>query len=62
MGHTCGIKITVKLHKILHRALINKTGMIKMIMNVLSLGEVVATGMDVTSIPRKQLRGPKSDI
>jgi hypothetical protein len=53
MAHTCGIKITVKLHKIVHRALINKTGMIKMIMNVLSLGEVVAIGMDVTSIPRK---------
>jgi hypothetical protein len=53
MGHACGIKISVKLHKNVHRALINKTDMIKKIMKVLSLGEVVAVRYGCDLYPKK---------
>jgi hypothetical protein len=40
----CGMKTGVKLHRSVHRVVISKTNMIKKIINVLSLGEVVAVG------------------
>jgi hypothetical protein len=48
-----GTKTSVKLHRSVHKAVISNTCMIKKIMNVLSLGELVPLGVDVTSILRK---------
>jgi hypothetical protein len=45
-----GTKTSVKLHRSVHKAVISNTCMIKKIMNVLSLGELVPLGVDVTSI------------
>jgi hypothetical protein len=38
----CGTKTSVKLHRSVHKVVFSKTGTIKKIMNVISLGEVVA--------------------
>jgi hypothetical protein len=49
----CSRKMSVKLHKIVHRALISKTSLIKKIMNILSLGEVVAVRYGCGLYPKK---------
>jgi hypothetical protein len=48
-----GMKTSVKLHRNVHRAVISKTGMIKKIMNVLSLGEVVVIRCGRELYPKK---------
>jgi hypothetical protein len=49
----CGTKTSVKLHRSVHRAVISKTDTIKKIMNVLSLGQVVAVRSGCDLNPKK---------
>jgi hypothetical protein len=49
----CGTKTSVKLHRSVHSAVINKIDTIKKIMNVLSLGEVVAVRFGCDLNPKK---------
>jgi hypothetical protein len=49
----CGMKTSVKLHRSVHRVVIGKTGTIKKIMNVLSLGEVLAIRCGCDLNPKK---------
>lgn len=56
----CGTKTKVKIHGSVHKMLISKTSTIKDVLHVFALREVITMGVEVTSIPRKKLRGPKS--
>jgi ABC-type hemin transport system substrate-binding protein len=49
----CGTKTSVKLDRSVHRAVISKTGTVKKIINVLSLGEVVAVRCGCDLNPKK---------
>jgi hypothetical protein len=49
----CSTKASMKLHGSVHRAVISETRTIKKIMNVLSLGEVVAVRCGCDLIPKK---------
>jgi hypothetical protein len=53
----CGTKVSVKLHRSVHRAMISKTGTVKKIINVLSLREVVAIRCGCGLNPKK-VEGP----
>jgi hypothetical protein len=53
----CGTKTSVKLHRSVHRAVISETSMIKKIMNVLSLGEIVAIRCGSDLYPKKVAKG-----
>jgi hypothetical protein len=49
----CGTKMSVKLHRSVHGAAISETSTIKKIMNVLSLGEIVAVRCGSDLYPKK---------
>jgi hypothetical protein len=49
----CGTKMSVKLHRSVHKAVISKTDTVKKIINVFSLGEVVAIRCGCDLNPRK---------
>jgi hypothetical protein len=49
----CGTKMSVKLHRSVHRAMISETSTIKKIMNVLCLGKVVAVRCGSDLYPKK---------
>jgi hypothetical protein len=53
----CGTKMSVKLHRSFHRAVIRETSTIKKIMNVLSLGEVVIIRCGSDLYPKKVAKG-----
>jgi hypothetical protein len=53
----CGMKMRVKLHRSLHKAVISETSTIKKIMNVLSLGEIVAVRCGSDLYPKKVTKG-----
>jgi hypothetical protein len=53
----CGMKMSVKLHRSLHKAVISETSTIKKIMNVLSLGEIVAVRCGSDLYPKKVTKG-----
>lgn len=58
----CGTKTKVKIHESVHRTVINKTSTIKEILNVFVLERLIAIRCGGDLIPRKKLRGPKSDM
>jgi hypothetical protein len=55
----CGTKMSVKIHRSVHGTVINKTDTIKKVMNVLSLGEVVAVRCGCDLYPKKVAKRTK---
>jgi hypothetical protein len=55
----CGTKMSVKLHRSVHKAVISKTDTVKKIINVFSLGEVVAIRCGCDLNPKKVAKRAK---
>jgi hypothetical protein len=53
----CATKTSVKLHRSVHKAVISETSTIKKIMNVFSLGEIVAVMCGSDLYPKKVAKG-----
>jgi hypothetical protein len=57
-----GFKANIKLHGSLSTLVISKRSSIKKILNILLLRQKEPLDVEEISIPRKYLRGPRSDI
>jgi hypothetical protein len=57
-----GCKVNIELYGSLSRPVISKRSSIEKILNILLLRQKNPSGMEEISIPRKYLKGPRSDI
>jgi hypothetical protein len=55
-------KVNIELYESLNNQVISNKSSIKKILNILFLRQNGPSGMEEISIPRKYLRGPRSDI